>query len=128
MEKNTKIDNVNHPPHYTWLKEKCGIEVIDITRHMDFDLGNAIKYILRSGHKTELGLSNIEKQIEKKIQQLLVLVMKVLETESDDDDFLVLDEADRIRSLLTHEYVKSLGSEYRNAILKKIDYIVKLIR
>lgn len=64
MEENTKIDNVNHPPHYTWLKEKCGIEVIDITRHMDFDLGNAIKYILRSGHKTELGLSNIEKQIE----------------------------------------------------------------
>lgn len=64
METNTKIDNVNHPPHYTWLKEKCGIEVIDITRHMDFDLGNAIKYILRSGHKTELGLSNIEKQIE----------------------------------------------------------------
>ena len=33
-----KIDNVNHPPHYTWLKDKCGIEVIDITRHMDFDL------------------------------------------------------------------------------------------
>lgn len=22
-----KIDNVNHPPHYTWLKDKCGIEV-----------------------------------------------------------------------------------------------------
>ena len=20
-------DNVNHPPHYTWLKDKCGIEV-----------------------------------------------------------------------------------------------------
>ena len=67
----------------------------------------------------------IKKQIEKKIQQLLVLVMKVLETESEDDDVLVLDEADRIRSLLTHEYVKSLGVEYRNSILKKIDYIVK---
>lgn len=44
-------DNVNHPSHYTWLKEKCGIEVIDITRHMNFDLGNAIKYILRAGKK-----------------------------------------------------------------------------
>ena len=32
-------DMVNHPSHYTWLKEKCGIEVIDITRHMDFNLG-----------------------------------------------------------------------------------------
>ena len=57
-------DNVNHPPHYTWLKDKCGIEVIDITRHMDFCLGNAIKYILRAGHKKEASMSNKEKEIE----------------------------------------------------------------
>lgn len=57
-------DKVNHPSHYTWLKEKCGIEVIDITRHMDFDLGNAIKYILRAGHKSEEGYDAREKQIE----------------------------------------------------------------
>lgn len=43
--------NVSHPSHYTWLKKLCGIEVIDITRHMDFDLGNAVKYILRQGRK-----------------------------------------------------------------------------
>ena len=46
-----EYDHVNHPSHYTWLKDKCGIEVIDITRHLDFDLGNAIKYILRAGRK-----------------------------------------------------------------------------
>lgn len=57
-------DKVNHPSHYTWLKELCGIEVIDITRHLDFNLGNAIKYILRCGHKEELGYSNKEKTIE----------------------------------------------------------------
>ena len=44
-------EKVSHPSHYTWLKDKCGIEVIDITRHLDFDLGNAIKYILRAGRK-----------------------------------------------------------------------------
>lgn len=44
-------DQINHPSHYTWLKDKVGIEVIDITRHLDFDLGNAIKYILRVGKK-----------------------------------------------------------------------------
>lgn len=44
-------ENVSHPSHYTWLKDKCGIEVIDIIRHLDFDLGNAIKYILRAGRK-----------------------------------------------------------------------------
>ena len=57
-------DKVNHPSHYIWLKELCGIEVIDITRHLDFDLGNAIKYILRSGKKTEQGYNDIEKEIE----------------------------------------------------------------
>ena len=57
-------DKVNHPSHYIWLKELCGIEVIDITRHLDFDLGNAIKYILRSGKKTEQGYDDIEKEIE----------------------------------------------------------------
>ena len=51
-ENNIKeYDHVNHPPHYTWLEDKCGIEVIDIARHLDFDLGNAIKYILRAGRK-----------------------------------------------------------------------------
>lgn len=60
----TPEDKVNHPGHYTWLKQLCGVEVIDITRHMDFDLGNAIKYILRCGHKEELGYSNKEKTIE----------------------------------------------------------------
>ena len=59
-----KIDNVNHPPHYTWLKDKCGIEVIDIIRHMDFDLGNVVKYVLRQGLKSEEGMSNTEKALE----------------------------------------------------------------
>ena len=59
-----KTDMVNHPSHYTWLKELCGIEVIDITRHMDFDLGNSIKYILRCGHKSEKGLTDKAKEIQ----------------------------------------------------------------
>lgn len=57
-------DSVNHPSHYTWLKDKCGIEVLDITRHLDFNLGNVIKYVLRSGRKTENGMDNKSKQIE----------------------------------------------------------------
>lgn len=59
-----KKDKVNHPSHYTWLKEKCGIEVIDITRHLDFCTGNAVKYLLRAGHKEEAGYSEIQKEIE----------------------------------------------------------------
>nr|DAI58543.1 MAG TPA: nucelotide kinase [Crassvirales sp.] len=56
------IDMVNSPPHYSWLKEKCGLEVIDITRHLDFDLGNAIKYILRAGRKKD-AIEDLKKAI-----------------------------------------------------------------
>ena len=57
-------DKVNHPSHYTWLKDLCGIEVIDITRHMNFNLGNCIKYVLRAGHKSEEGYTEKDKTIE----------------------------------------------------------------
>lgn len=42
-------DPVNHPNHYT--SHPSGVEVIQITEHMNFCLGNAIKYILRAEHK-----------------------------------------------------------------------------
>lgn len=57
-------EKVDHPSHYNWLKDKCGIEVIDIARCLDFDRGNAIKYILRSGRKQEKGYTSIQKEIE----------------------------------------------------------------
>ena len=63
-EKISNEEKVNHPSHYTWLKDLCGIEVIDITRHLDFNLGNSIKYILRSGHKKEKGYTDKQKTIE----------------------------------------------------------------
>ena len=63
-DKEQKADSVNHPSHYTWLKDLCGIEVIDITRHMNFCCGNALKYILRAGHKKDASLADTEKQIE----------------------------------------------------------------
>lgn len=59
-----KEDKVNSPSHYSYLKKLAGVEVIDITRHLDFDLGNAVKYILRAGHKTEEGYDNKTKTIE----------------------------------------------------------------
>ena len=43
------MDNVNQPSHYT--SHPSGVECIDITRHMNFCLGNAIKYIWRAGLK-----------------------------------------------------------------------------
>ena len=57
----TKQDRVEHPSHYTWLKDLCGIEVIDITRHMNFNLGQILKYILRLGHKKDNNFTHYEK-------------------------------------------------------------------
>ena len=45
------VDNVNHPPHYT--QHPSGIECIQITEHMCFNLGNALKYIWRCDLKTD---------------------------------------------------------------------------
>ena len=59
-----KKERVSHPDHYLWLKDLCGIEPIDIARHMSFNLGNAIKYITRCGHKSEEGISDKQKAIE----------------------------------------------------------------
>jgi hypothetical protein len=42
-------DNVNHPKHYT--EHPSGIECIQITEFMGFNLGNAIKYIWRADLK-----------------------------------------------------------------------------
>jgi hypothetical protein len=42
-------DLINHPPHYT--QHPSGVECIQITRHMSFNLGNAIKYIWRADLK-----------------------------------------------------------------------------
>lgn len=55
---------VEHPSHYTWLKEKCGVEPYEITRHFDNNIGNVLKYCMRHGHKEEEGMSTKEKAIQ----------------------------------------------------------------
>lgn len=59
---NEDKDNVNHPKHYT--SHPSGVECIEITKHYDFCIGNAIKYLWRAGLKSEQGYSSDEKQIE----------------------------------------------------------------
>lgn len=52
-------DPVNHPKHYTG--HPSGIECIQITRHMGFNLGNAMKYIWRADLKN--GVEDLEKAV-----------------------------------------------------------------
>ena len=55
-------ERVEHPKYYK--QNRLGIEVIDITRDLDFCTGNVIKYVLRAGYKKEEGLSILEKKLE----------------------------------------------------------------
>ena len=70
-------DPVNRPKHYT--EHPSGIECIQITEHMNFCLGNAIKYIYRSGKK-----DNTIEDLEKAIWYLNREIQR-LKKERDDD-------------------------------------------
>ena len=65
-------DNVNQPSHY--CSHPSGIECIEITRHHDFAIGNAIKYLWRAGLKnSDTEIQDLEKSvwyIQDKIKQL----------------------------------------------------------
>ena len=60
---NGKEEQVSHPSHYAWLKDLCGVEPLDICRHLDFNTGNAIKYLLRKD-KVDGNKTKTEKRIE----------------------------------------------------------------
>lgn len=50
-------DMVNHPPHYR--SHPSGVECIQVTEHLNFCIGNAIKYLWRCDQKH--GLEDLQK-------------------------------------------------------------------
>lgn len=63
-------DPIN-PTHYK--SHPSGIEVIEITEHMNFCRGNAIKYILRAGLKSQDATEDLKKAvwyINREIQRI----------------------------------------------------------
>jgi Protein of unknwon function (DUF3310). len=54
-------DPVNNPKHYT--AHPSGVECIQIVEHMSFNIGNAIKYIWRSGLKDQNADEDLAKAI-----------------------------------------------------------------
>jgi hypothetical protein len=81
-EGNEVTDNVNHPPHYTSSNAVCAkcdhpIECIDVTRHLSFNIGNAMKYLWRANFKN--GIEDLRKaqwyindEIEKQIPRFKI--------------------------------------------------------
>ena len=57
--KDMGYDVVNKPKHYT--NHPSGVECIQITEHMNFLLGNAMKYIWRADWKN--GVEDLQKAV-----------------------------------------------------------------
>lgn len=56
-------DMINNPPHYNNSSAHCTcgrlIECIDVVRHLDFNIGNVIKYLWR--FKDKNGVEDLKK-------------------------------------------------------------------
>ncbi|CAB4139064.1 SaV-like [uncultured Caudovirales phage] len=64
-------DPVNHPAHYTG--HPSGVECIQITEHLNFCLGNAMKYLWRAGLKND-AIEDLQKArwyINREIERIL---------------------------------------------------------
>ena len=64
------MDSVNHPSHYT--SHPSGVECIQVTEHMNFCVGNAVKYLWRAGLKGDV-LEDLKKArwyIDREIKRI----------------------------------------------------------
>ena len=95
-------DPVNHPAHYT--KHPSGIECIQITEHMNFCLGNAVKYIWRAGIK-----GNAVEDLKKA-------------------KWYIERELDRIAENRFEEYLNNETADELEALMLKLDKTLQNIR
>jgi len=51
-------ETVNHPAHYQFPN---GVETIDLAEQLNFNRGNAVKYLCRAGRKTAEELDDLHK-------------------------------------------------------------------
>jgi hypothetical protein len=70
---NPEGEKIHHPKHYN--THPSGVECIDITEHMGFNIGNAIKYIWRADEKgkdiedLQKARWYIEREISKRMRE-----------------------------------------------------------
>lgn len=134
-----KKDNVNHPKHYT--SDPSGIECIDVTRHRNFNVGNAIKYLWRAGLKIDADKSSINKQIEDLEKAVWYIVDEIhrlggrctVKTDSINtclpiDNESIIDTALNYRMKVADKDVTILGlSKGNNAVRSEINDRLKTI-
>lgn len=85
-------DPVNHPKHYT--SHPSGVECITITEHMNFNVGNAVKYLWRLGEKGD-ELEQLKKARWYVDREITRLQLAVLETQATAE----IEELERLKAI-----------------------------
>jgi len=75
---NNKIDEVNNPP---WYESEGGVKCIEITRHMNSNLGHVIRYVWRAGKKGE-GVEFAIKDLNKAMVYLKDEIQRLQDNEA----------------------------------------------
>ena len=96
-------DAVNHPAHYT--AHASGLECIELSEHLDFCLGNALKYLWRAGQKSG---SSYREDVAKAVWYIRRFTSK-------NDAFSLVD----IRARFTENAAKVLVTEEYDSHLAK---------
>lgn len=86
-------DKVNHPAHYN--SHPSGVEVIEITEHLNFCLGNAVKYVLRADLKGD-PLTDLHKAVWYLNREIARREVELHESTMD----ALFDQAPRVKVLL----------------------------
>lgn len=115
------MERVNHPQHY---QGGNGIETIDVIRHYTCDIANALKYLMRAGHKPEHGMTDEEKEVED-LEKALWYIEDYATNCSDE----TCADAARpyMRSLVrmaTGHSVKEICDDYHRDIAKAIELLL----
>jgi len=70
-------DKINHPSHYTSYR---GLEIIDLVEQMNFNRGNAVKYIARAGLKNpDTELEDLQKArwyVDREIRRIQIYILE----------------------------------------------------
>lgn len=102
-------DKINHPKHYNLYK---GIEIIDLVEQMNFNKGNAVKYVTRAG------LKDPSTEIEDLKKAVFYLEREIQRLQDDNSRFYRADEMRSSEDLtLTEDY--SEKTSYDKALLRE---------
>lgn len=104
-------DKIN-PEWYKWLKDEIGVEAIDICELFAFNRGNAIKYLLRAGVKTEKGYSVPEKELEDLKKAKWYIEREIVQLEKILNPMSHLDHS-KIRTLKDIDWCKEANKYYK---------------